>query len=49
VPAEGISPYQEFMRDTRGLTFLDTSLVSEAFLHHETENWTMPDVSLLEA
>ena len=36
VPAEGISPYQEFMRDTRGLTFLDTSLVSEAFLHHET-------------
>jgi len=36
VPAEGITPYQEFMRDTRGLTFLDTSLVSEAFLHHET-------------
>ena len=36
VPAEGISPYQEFMRDTRGLVFLDTGLVSEAFLHHET-------------
>ena len=35
VPAEGISPYQEFMRDTRGLVFLDTGLVSEAFLHHE--------------
>lgn len=36
VPKEGISPYQEFMRDTRGLVFLDTGLVSEAFLHHET-------------
>ncbi len=36
VPPEGISPHQEFMRDTRGLVFLDTSLVSEAFLHHET-------------
>lgn len=36
VPMEGISPYQEFMRDTRGLVFLDTSVVSEAFLHHET-------------
>ena len=36
VPAEGISPYQEFMRDTRGLVFLDTVVVSEAFLHHET-------------
>ena len=35
IPAEGISPYQEFMRDTRGLVFLDTGLVSEAFLHHE--------------
>lgn len=35
VPPEGITPYQEFMRDTRGLTYLDTSLVSEAFLHHE--------------
>lgn len=36
VPPEGISPYQEFMRDTKGLVFLDTGLVSEAFLHHET-------------
>lgn len=36
VPKEGISPYQEFMRDTKGLVFLDTGVVSEAFLHHET-------------
>lgn len=36
MPPEGISPYQEFMRDTRGLVFLDTGVVSEAFLHHET-------------
>lgn len=35
VPAEGISPMQEFRRDTRGLIFLDTTMVSEAFLHHE--------------
>lgn len=35
VPPEGISPYQEFMRDTKGLVFLDTGVVSEAFLHHE--------------
>ena len=36
MPAEGISPLQEFNRDTRGLIFLDTTVVSEAFLHHET-------------
>lgn len=36
VPPEGISPLQEFQRDTRGLVFLDTTVVSEAFLHHET-------------
>lgn len=36
VPVEGISPMQEFYRDTRGLVFLDTTVVSEAFLHHET-------------
>lgn len=36
VPSEGISPLQEFQRDTRGLIFLDTTVVSEAFLHHET-------------
>lgn len=35
VPSEGISPQQEFQRDTRGLIFLDTTVVSEAFLHHE--------------
>lgn len=32
----GISPKQEFNRDTRNLVFLDTGVVSEAFLHHET-------------
>ena len=36
VPSEGITPLQEFTRDTRGLKFLDTTIVSEAFLHHET-------------
>lgn len=36
VPAGGISPMQEFNRDTRGLIFLDATVVSEAFLHHET-------------
>ena len=36
VPSVGISPMQEFQRDTRGLVFLDTAVVSEAFLHHET-------------
>ena len=36
VPPEGISPMREFIRDTRGLVYLDTALVSEAFLRHET-------------
>lgn len=36
VPPEGITPEQEFKRDTRGLVFLDTTVVSEVFLHHET-------------
>lgn len=36
VPAEGISPEQEWNRDTRQLTFLDNTVVGEAFLHHET-------------
>ena len=36
VPAEGITPLQEFTRDTRGLIFLDATVVGEAFLHHET-------------
>lgn len=36
IPSGGISPLQEWNRDTRGLVFLDTTVVSEAFLHHET-------------
>ena len=32
---EGISPLQEWNRDSRPLTFLDAAVVSEAFLHHE--------------
>ena len=36
VPACGITPEQEWMRDERGLVFLDVSVVAEAFLHHET-------------
>lgn len=36
VPPEGITPLQEFSRDARGLTFLDASVVGEAFLHRET-------------
>lgn len=36
VPPEGITPLQEFNRDTRPLTFLDASVVAEAFLHHES-------------
>lgn len=36
VPKEGISPLQEWNRDSRALTFLDTATVAEAFLHHET-------------
>ena len=35
VPPGGISPEQEWLRDTRGLKFLDTGTVAEAFLHHE--------------
>lgn len=35
VPAEGISPMQEWNRDSRPLTFLDTKVVAEAFRHHE--------------
>ena len=35
VPEEGISPLQEWNRDSRPLTFLDANIVSEAFLHHE--------------
>lgn len=36
VPPEGITPLQEWGRDSRALTFLDASVVGEAFLHHET-------------
>lgn len=36
VPEAGISPRQEFQRDSRPLTFLDTGVVAEAFLHHES-------------
>lgn len=35
VPKEGITPLQEWNRDSRPLTFLDVSAVAEAFLHHE--------------
>ena len=35
VPEEGITPLQEWNRDSRALTFLDTAVVAEAFLHHE--------------
>lgn len=36
VPAEGITPSQEFSRDSAALRFLDAGVVGEAFLHHET-------------
>ena len=35
VPAEGITPEQEWNRDARALKYLDTQLVGEAFMHHE--------------
>lgn len=35
IPAEGITPEQEFNRDLRPLRFLDAGVVGEAFLHHE--------------
>ncbi len=35
IPKEGISPLQEFNRDTRPLTFIDADVVGEAFLYHE--------------
>ncbi len=35
VPTEGITPLQEWNRDSRALVFLDASVVAEAFLHHE--------------
>lgn len=36
VPPEGISPLQEFNRDTRPLQFFDHKQVAEAFMNHET-------------
>ena len=36
IPPEGITPRQEWNRDKRPLRYLDTALVNEAFLHHET-------------
>lgn len=36
VPDKGITPEQEWNRDSRPLVFLDTNKVGEAFLHHET-------------
>ncbi len=36
VPPEGISPKQEWNRDSRSLVFLDADVVGKAFLHHET-------------
>lgn len=36
VPDKGITPEQEWNRDTRALVFLDVKVVGEAFLHHET-------------
>lgn len=35
VPAEGITPEQEWNRDTRALKYLDAGVVGEAFQHHE--------------
>jgi transposase InsO family protein len=35
VPAEGITPEQEWNRDSRALRYLDAGLVGEAFMHHE--------------
>lgn len=35
VPDGGITPEQEWNRDARPLTFLDTAVVTQAFLHHE--------------
>ena len=35
VPVEGITPLQEWNRDSRPLKFVDVSVVAEAFLHHE--------------
>lgn len=35
VPESGISPLQEWNRDSRELIFIDAGVVGEAFMHHE--------------
>ena len=35
IPKEGISPEQEWNRDSRPLKYLDAGVVAEAFMHHE--------------
>lgn len=35
LPTEGISPLQEWNRDSRPLTFIDAHVVADAFLYHE--------------
>lgn len=34
IPDNGISPYQEWNRDSRELVFISNNVVNEAFLHH---------------
>ena len=36
IPEGGITPLQEFNRDSRPLVYIDTAVVAEAFRHHET-------------
>ena len=36
IPSEGISPLQEWSRDSRQLKFFDVSVVADAFRHRET-------------
>ena len=36
IPSAGITPLQEFNRDSRPLKYLDAGIVGQAFLHHDT-------------
>lgn len=36
IPSVGITPEQEWLRDERGLVYIDVSVVAEAFAHRET-------------
>lgn len=36
IPSGGITPRQEFNRDSRPLKYLDAGIVGQAFLHHDT-------------